>query len=264
MTTKLSNPVIGFKRCAICKIDLKGKFVYIDDQIESLIGYSKEELFGKSLSDFLDEPSQNLINKILSHRNHYETFYDTATFTLLNKEKSPIHTKIVMSLNFIAGNPVNYLMIIDPLERSANRDESNAASELYISFLIDLIELENFSDFKNLLAILLKFVKASQVCFYMIKNDSLELRSIISDESSAEFVYKQAPDTTDLHLQLAQSGEEYSFIDKKTVQKVIEKHGHAPNEYITRINYFDENSYLVRFIFSDDFEYHLAEESINN
>ena len=65
MATQVSTRSVGFRRCAVCKVDLKGRFVYIDEEIENLLGYTKEELFGKSLSDFLDETSIVLLEQLL-------------------------------------------------------------------------------------------------------------------------------------------------------------------------------------------------------
>ena len=62
MSVQQSHSEIGFKRCAVCKIDLKGRFVYIDERTEHLLGLTKEDLFGKNIIEFLDEPSQKLSN----------------------------------------------------------------------------------------------------------------------------------------------------------------------------------------------------------
>ena len=99
MTIQQSSSGIGLTRCAVCKIDLKGRFVYVDEKVEDLLGYTKEDLFGKSLLDFIDEPSQKLIEQLLSHRNHYETFYDSTTITLLDQQRTPVAARAVVSLN---------------------------------------------------------------------------------------------------------------------------------------------------------------------
>ena len=113
MTIKQSPSDIGFTRCAVCKIDLKGRFVYLDEKIESLLGYTKEELFGQSFLDFLDDSSKQLVEKLLAQRNHYETFFDTTRITAFNRSREALAMRAVVSLNFIAGNPVNYQLIID-------------------------------------------------------------------------------------------------------------------------------------------------------
>ena len=90
MATSSVSASVNLHRCALCKIDLKGKIVYVDDKIEALLGYSKEELFGKSFSDFLDKSSKALIDQLFSQRNNYEIFYDATNLTILNREKKAI------------------------------------------------------------------------------------------------------------------------------------------------------------------------------
>ncbi len=44
--------------CAVFKIDLRGRFVYIDDETEELLGLTREELFGKSIYEFISNDFQ--------------------------------------------------------------------------------------------------------------------------------------------------------------------------------------------------------------
>jgi PAS domain S-box-containing protein len=88
MVTSTSGRGVGFRRCAVCKIDLKGRFVYIDEEIENLLGCTKEELFGKTIIEFLDEPSQEVVNRLISQRNHYESFYDTTGINIVNQARA--------------------------------------------------------------------------------------------------------------------------------------------------------------------------------
>ncbi len=61
-----------------------------------------------------------------------------------------------------------------------------------------------------------------------------------------------------LHCEVATTGEEYSFIDQEAVRTVIEKHGVAPDEYITRIQSADNSMFLVRLVFPENFDHHQA------
>ncbi len=167
MTIQQSSSAIGLKRCAVCKIDLKGRFVYLDEKIEDLLGYTREDLFGKSLLDFVDEPSQKLIEQLLSHRNHYETFFDSTSITLYDQSRNPVTARAVVSLNFIAGNPVNYQLIID----QADLDSSQAASRTqspYDSIVENILAIDGALDWRQLLQVICRCTKARQACVYLI------------------------------------------------------------------------------------------------
>ncbi|MGH8015628.1 MAG: PAS domain-containing protein, partial [Candidatus Zixiibacteriota bacterium] len=112
MNNALSKEFIVLQRCAVCKIDLKGRFAFIDEEFLELTGYTYEELLGKPLSGVLDSAGQHLINQLLSERSHYETVYDSAPMTFIDKNRQPIRVTVIMFLNFIGGNPVNFQLII--------------------------------------------------------------------------------------------------------------------------------------------------------
>ncbi|UCG60582.1 MAG: PAS domain-containing sensor histidine kinase [Candidatus Zixiibacteriota bacterium] len=263
MTTNQYAAGIGFTRCAVCKIDLKGRFVYLDEKIESLLGYTKEELFGKSFLEFLDEPSQQQIEALLSQRNHYETFYDATTISLLDRSGQPLKMRVVVSLNFIAGNPVNYQLIID---HEGPAPESTLAPKTadYRSFLSELSRIGSLADWKELLRLLCRFVGTHQACLYLINEDSLELRSAVSTDAAGEFVFNHVPEPGMLHKLVAESGDEYSFIDQNAVQYMIEQCGSAPNEFVTRLETTRGNSFVMRLVFADDFAHDRALASIRD
>lgn len=101
-------------RCAVFKIDLKGRFVYIDNEVEELLGLSLEELFGKSLGEYISTQSRQLLEDILARHNRYESFYDAVTLAVKLRDEE-FHTfDAVITLNFIGGNPVNYQVILLP------------------------------------------------------------------------------------------------------------------------------------------------------
>jgi len=264
METSLLSTSVNLHRCALCKIDLKGKIVYVDDKIETLLGYSKEELFGKSFSDFLDKSSKALIDQLLSQRNNYEIFYDAVDLTIMNRDKKAINTRAVLSLNFINGNPVNFQLIIDPLKLFPQQSAHFDSSDVFKLLVEELAELETPVDIKQFLQIFIKFTDASQACLYLITKDKLEPRSCAGNDNSAEFVFKSIASPTALHKHVAHSGENYSFVDQLAVQKVIERYGHAPNEFVARIELDDDRAYLLRLIFADNFDSQKAKVSIKN
>jgi len=115
-TIRTETPVSA--ACAVFKIDFKGRFVYIDDETEDLFGLTREELFGKSIYDFISSECHQVLDTILGHHNRYESFYESLPLTIRESEGEYRRLEAVMTLNFIAGNPVNYQFILIP-DRSA-------------------------------------------------------------------------------------------------------------------------------------------------
>ena len=111
-TTITATPVAT--ACAVFKIDFKGRFVYIDDETEELFGLSREELFGKSLYEFISGESHSILDAVLRRHNRYESFYEAAPLIIRDAAERLRRVMGVITLNFISGNPVNYQFIINP------------------------------------------------------------------------------------------------------------------------------------------------------
>lgn len=242
----------GFKRCAVGKIDLKGRFVYIDDEIEQLLGYTKEELFGCHLVDFLDEASAELIESLLSHRNHYESFYDATTLTLISKQGLPVSARAIVTLNFIAGNPVNYQLIMEAAGNSSAVDSPGAEHLPVEEFIDALHEGGPEMEASSLLPLIREFAGAVQGSLYLIEGDQLEPRAGSSADGSIEFAFRDIPEPNDLHRFIAAKGGEYAFTDGGSIQDGVDISGAAPNEYITLLPRADGQPQLLRLIFATD------------
>ena len=104
--------------CAVFKIDLKGRFVYVDDETEELFGLSREELFGKSLYDFISPESHRLINDVFGRHARYELFYEAVPLVIRSHDGRFRRLEAVLTINFISGNPVNYQFILRLSEAS--------------------------------------------------------------------------------------------------------------------------------------------------
>lgn len=262
MTISTYDNSVGFKRCAVCKIDLKGRFVYVDDGIENLLGRTKEELFGKSFMDFLNKKSRKLIKHLISKRNHYETYYDTTVITIIGHDQEPIVAGVVVNLNFIAGNPVNYQIIINPQESSSAVTAGSDHNQVYSQFLENMLEIDGLNDVKRFVRLLLEFTRASQVAVYKIGENELEPRAAATDDNSAEFTFKSIPRHGQIHRDVAQSGKKYSCVDQDDAQEAVEKYGLAPDEYLVRFIPDEESGYLLRLIFSEKGDTDLISEAI--
>jgi len=250
MTTKTIKRSTEFKRCGVCKIDLKGNFVFIDDETELFLGWPKEELFGKSLFDFLDKSSQSLIEELLTRRNHYETFYDTTTVTFVDRTNKPTKVSLVVSLNFIAGNPVNFQLIINRYEGNITDDGNSLLWFALYDFINSLSGIGDVFNWREHLRLLRKLTGASQLAVYKIMEQSLEPRAVVTDDDSTRFAFNSIPELTDLHRQVAQTGKTYSFIDKEAVNRALEEYGVSPDEFIVRVKVSENDLYLLRMIFS--------------
>ncbi|UCD62767.1 MAG: PAS domain-containing sensor histidine kinase [Candidatus Zixiibacteriota bacterium] len=262
MVTKQARPSTGFTRCAVCKIDLKGRFVYLDEKVENLLGFSKEELFGKPLQEFVDGSSQQLIEDLLAQRNHYETFYDTTSVALVHRDGSTVNARAIVSLNFIAGNPVNFQLILDCPDAAGIVRPGSAADTDFRSLVANLLERGQDPDLKLFLEMLCPLVRAEKGCLYLISESGLDPVWSVSGEGGDALALGSIPDTGRLHQRVAGGEEEYSFVNQKNVQKVIEEDGTAPSEYVARIQLQTGESYLLRLFFSDDFDHQAAAVSV--
>lgn len=116
--------------CAVFKIDLKGRFVYVDDETEELFGLSREELFGKSLYDFISPESHRLINDVFGRHARYEIFYEAVPLVIRANDGRFRRLEAVLTINFISGNPVNYQFILRLAEASEISPRVNWENQL--------------------------------------------------------------------------------------------------------------------------------------
>lgn len=117
-------------RCAVLKIGLKGRFVYIDDRAEELLGYTRETLFGKSVFDYLSDDSREALERFIIQRGRFESSYETLPFALRDGSGTYRRYNAVISLNFVNGNPVNFQIILKPPEAPTREAVSPPPVEL--------------------------------------------------------------------------------------------------------------------------------------
>ncbi|SYZ73151.1 hypothetical protein TRIP_C21269 [Candidatus Zixiibacteriota bacterium] len=170
-------------RCAVFKIDLKGRFVYLDDLAEDLLLSPKECLFGHSVKGFLTEESYNTLNAILSRARHYETFFEAVDLEIIDAQKVAHPLRGIVSLNFVAGNPSNYQIILIPTSREEffHTPEGDLNGRLY-DFISDI---ETNFDWNDLAGLIREYAGASQVGVYEYADERLRLLG-----SSADLEFK--------------------------------------------------------------------------
>ncbi len=248
MTTRSAAPPVGLCRCAECKIDLRGRFVFVDDETETLLGRPRVELFGQPITDVLDRSSQDVIDHILAVRNHYETHFDYAPLTLISKDGRQLPVDATISLCFNSGNPVNYQLILKPHSnqvRTIGDIETGLGAD---EFVERCLALEPTARYRQLAELLREFTAAEQVAIYLITGDHLEPRSGAAKDSDSPFVFDSMPAVNDLHQRVALADEEYAFTDTDDAGMALDTDGAAPPEYVTRVS-VEEDVCLLRFIF---------------
>lgn len=251
--TESSGVKARIKRCAVCKIDLKGRFVYIDDGIEKILGYTKEELFGKTFRNFLKDSDHDLIKQLLAHRNHFETYFETANIHLVNRHQQIIPATLVISLNFIAGNPVNYQIIINAGSLDKNTEMQTGSSNAYQAFFKDCLGGVAALKHSELVCLIRTFTGAEVASIYKIDGEALTL-----DAGTIPFESEKA-NPGPLHLRVARSKGTYSFADQDDVRTAIEQEGLAPSEFVCRLECHDP--YLLRLVFNDDLSAEVSSET---
>jgi len=111
MPDTISTENYASTACAVFKIDLKGRFVYIDDETEELFGLSREELFGKSLYDFITPETRRHLDTVLRGHSRCELFFESLPL-MIQTEFGMLQLDAVVTVNFISGSPVNYQFIL--------------------------------------------------------------------------------------------------------------------------------------------------------
>ena len=254
MASAVSKNAVIIERCALCKIDLKGRFAYLDEEFMSLTGYGDEELLGKPISKILDADSGELIRSLVTDRNHYDTSFDSVKLTLITKQNIKLSLCAIVSLNFIGGNPVNFQMILTKASRAGRTEAYSAPDESYQELLSNLSEIDDYKNLNELLQSILGFTGAGQLGIYNYDNSTMSLMISVNDENNAKYTNSEMPATSIVHLMVADSGNNYSFTDDKAVQKAIEKNGSAPQEFVTSFITNSNNQHVLRFIYDDKIE----------
>lgn len=245
----------GLRRCAICKIDMKGRLVFVDDAVEKLLGATREDLFGRPIFEFLNESSQQIIDQLLNRRSHYETFFDATQLNIIGSDGNEAITTTIISLNYAAGNPVNFQLIITPTYQIASSPASVAGQDdagPLTRFVQTVSAISSILEWKEFLTASAEYTGCVQAAVYLVRGDELQPRSAISNEKSAEFAFKEVSNPTTLHHRVARTGNPFSFVDDQAVRQAVEEDGIAPDEYVVCLVANDARKYVLRFLFAPD------------
>lgn len=196
MATTATEAASRVQRCAVCKVDLRGRLVYIDEEAEMLLGGSQVDLFGQPFNDFLEKSDHDLFSQVTSSYNRYETFFSCCHLTLTNLSNQKIPATVAFSLNFNAGNPVNYQVVIIPdstIQESVVTREETTPSEILDS-IAHLSRIE--SDPEIVAGLIRQLISADRVTIREADDQSRVLA--IDHDSSIHF---DTPDIQGLSLE---------------------------------------------------------------
>ncbi len=188
------------KRCPVLKIDLKGQFVNVDDLTSELLGLPPENLFGRNIKEFLDKDSYRGLVQIIQYGNRFDACYEAIELLIIDNNKKQQKLNAIVSLNFIAGNPSNYQIILLKSNRFANGSDNVAESSLTVKRLFELSsDFARNSDWKKLAELLIKNLNINQIGIYKYDDATLSLLADASKQKSKNQVDLSLTDEN--HLQ---------------------------------------------------------------
>ncbi|MBI5267919.1 MAG: PAS domain-containing sensor histidine kinase [candidate division Zixibacteria bacterium] len=249
MTARVATDIDRVTRCALCKIDLKGRFVFLDDRTEALLGYTKEELFGKAFKDFLLESDHELFFHIMRHQRTYETAYDAIPVTIINRNRQTTPATIIVTLGYIAGNPVNYQIIVqtDLLQRYAVASEDDSPN--YQRFMATVLAMNGSLSLADVLEPIREFTGAISAAMYHLTDTGLETVATAPRDSNAP----AAIDVSRLQSlldRLAKAAAEPKLEHDQVQHGIIETNGSIPSEYLSEFE-LNDSRYLLRLLFEN-------------
>jgi len=236
-------------RCAVCKIDLKGRFVYVDDQTAELLESTKEDLFGHSFLECIAEESHEIVDQLINSRSHYESFYESIALHLLTAQGRRIRVAAVVSLNFIAGNPVNFQFILHPLSEEVRDHVLPAPSNDLSAFIDSILSIpaESAIAWFDIAAMLTKIARGHSTLVYYCEDGALHL---VADIARGQVV--TPPPVSRLHHRIAEKQEEYNPLSEKAVRIAVQEVGEAPSEFIMAADCGQAGRLLFRVLFRRD------------
>lgn len=261
MTTSTLTGSTGMCRCAVCKIDLRGRFVVIDSLTEKLLGHACQDLFGKSVLDYLDSSSKALIEQILAERNHYETHYDYAPLTLLTKSGGATYVDATISLCFNGGNPVNYQLVMKEQSRPIRQAGEVVGGLTTEEFIERCLAVEPADRLSSLPELLRQYSLAEQVAVYLIAESKLEPLAGAQAGSSEPFSFDAITEPTELHYRVAQTGEVYAMSDETVLQAAREGDIEPLPEFVATAS-FENQPCLLRFLFSETMPFDIQPQAV--
>lgn len=182
MSVAATEQTTSIRRCALCKIDRKGRFILANQEAQRLFGLSEVELFGKPFVDFLQPSDRQAYLQLIKNRSPYDTGYDSARIAMVGTNGLPIPVTLFVSVNFGGGNPANYQVVIrpdDPAGPTAGSDRPQSSWEDLVRLL--LADSDPFN-VKALLDLLQAATEIPSIAIYDLDQPSSHCLAFIGPE----------------------------------------------------------------------------------
>lgn len=240
--------------CAVCKVDLRGRFVLADEEFERLLGYSQDDVFGRHLTEFAAEENHEVINALLTQYSQYESVHQTATISLLTANSEPVRATIVTALNFVAGNAVNFQVLLTPCggEGPGAAPQQSESDELSIDDYLGLLDGTKPTDWSVAAGPLCRLAQAEECLVYTTSDDALVLVNSSADPAGGGDAVSSVEAAGDLHWWVANAGEPYRFDNTDHVQKALQDVATAPTELLLPFSDDTVSHGLIRFVYAAD------------
>lgn len=228
-------------RCPVFKIDLKGQFVNIDDLTSDLLGLPAENLFGRNIKEFLDKDSYKKLFDIIQYGNRFDSCYESIELEIIDYNKRHVKLNAIASLNFIAGNPSNYQIILLEWEQPNKNNDNSVKLDLTLKRIFKLsTDFTRNPDWKKLAELLVKNLELNQIGIYKYENKTL---SLLGDAAKQKGKGK---------IDLTQTEEDHQQVIDENKQSIILKIKKNSFEYSYPLNYCGSCWGLLRCIAGEE------------
>ncbi len=240
-------------QCAVCKVDLRGRFVYVDKQVEQMLGLYQEDLFGREFREFVEECQHPVIDRLFTRHSRFETIFETADILLYDREGHPVPVSVIASLNFVAGNPVNFQIVLQPIQNSPSQiPQPGAPADRWSPAASVLTALGDETGWSDAVVGLRDLSDAREVLVYRLTDDHPLIVCSSADPASERPHPVFSGDLNDVHLDVALNGGTYDFCDSEHVRRAVEQHGVAPSEFVTIVDRGEQGRFMIRLAFDEN------------
>ncbi len=192
------DQAVSVKRCGLCKIDRKGRFILANLEAQRLFGLSEVELFGRPFVDFLQTSDRPVYQQLIKNRSPYDTGYDSAGITIVGAGGQTQPVTMVVSVNFGGGNPSNYQIILRPDDLPVVEEKSESESGLWETLIRLLVMEFDQPDLKKLVDLLKDITDAHGVGIFDLNDEHhrcLALtEEVLKDSADLDNVWKEDGD----------------------------------------------------------------------
>jgi PAS domain S-box-containing protein len=176
MVATATQPTTEIRRCALCKIDRKGRFILADHAVQEILGLSEVELFGRPFLDFLDPADHSLLDEVTADRNPYDVVYDGIRVTMLDDTGKRTPVILIISTNF-GNNTGNYQIVMFPDDDRAPVVQSKP-DQGWLNLIDHLANFEGSEDIEHLVSLLHTATGCDAVMFYDTAADHAEVLAV--------------------------------------------------------------------------------------